>query len=140
MKRRRSAALRQPGGSQGLAAIQVLAQPDDLGIVNLEDMEHRLCDREAATAPAAVHGHRSHDQLAAVDDLVHLVAIRLPGIEPALGVSDQSVMAADRIDLLDRPVLGVGGEEPDEVRPDITAGSERLEGGVLSPNDLHVLL
>ena len=104
MIRRISAALRQPGGSQGLVAIQVLAQPDDLGIVNLEDMEHRLCDREAATAPATVHGHRSHDQLAAVDDLVHLVAIRLPGIEPALGVSDQSVMAADRVDLLDRPV------------------------------------
>jgi len=92
--------------------IQVLKPSKDPALSDLEDLEplHACIDATSATASPA--GGRSEDELATVNDLLGLDAEAAPGLEPAFDPLDQCLVAANRVDLLDRPVFAVRAKWP----------------------------
>src|SRR4051812_26024554 len=62
------------------------------------------------------------------------------GVEPALGPFDQRLVTANRVDLLDWPILAVRVEVSEHPRVDLAALGDLTKRGVLRSHDLDVLL
>jgi hypothetical protein len=63
-----------------------------------------------------------------------------PRLEPAFGPFDQRLVTANRVDLLDRPVLAVRVEVSENTRVGLAALGDLTKRGVHRSHDLDVLL
>src|SRR3954469_20537892 len=126
---RRLALLAHPGRFKGGGAVGETAKPHDLAVANGEQLVALGAHRHAAPGAPALLARDHQHVIAAIDDLLRLVAVLIELLKPvlhrlprplvtAVGTPIDSVRALDPLDLGSgelRDQLGQGGQQVIEV-------------------------